>query len=213
MGAEEALLLRWATEHVRPGSIVWDIGANVGVFALAAAVRAGTAGRVLALEADPFLSGLLERSAASRPSGSAPITVVHAAACDVDGPVAFHVAAEGRASSHIAGAGQSTAGGTRAILEVRGVTLDSLLASQGGPTLVKIDVEGAEGAVLRGARDLLRRFRPVVLCEVAEASRAGVSSELQALGYSLYDAEVGPIERRRLALAPWNTLALPEGGA
>lgn len=210
LGAEEQGLLRWAQEHVRPGSVVWDVGANVGVFAFAAAARAGARGRVLAVEADPFLAGLLRRTASRSPPGVAPVSVLEAAACDRQGAVAFHVAANGRASSHLAGAGQSTAGGAREVRQVAGVTLDSLRRDHGAPALVKIDVEGAEDAVLRGARELLSVERPVLLCEVSDATRGNVSRQLRDLGYRLYDAEAPPSERGALQEAPWNTLALPQ---
>lgn len=209
LGVEENLLLRWATEFVAPGSVVWDIGANVGVCAFAAAARAGASGRVLAVEADPFLASLLRRSASERPSEVAAVNVLEAAACDRLGPVAFHVAAQGRASNHIEGAGQTTAGGAREVRQVAGVTLDSLRAREGPPALVKIDVEGAEAAVLRGARELLAVDRPVLLCEVSEAARAEVTRELQALGYRLFDAERSRSERRVQPQASWNTLAMP----
>jgi hypothetical protein len=62
-------LLDCASVLVQPGHKVWDIGANVGVFAFAAAGRAGSGGRVLAVEPDPWLFGLLQRSRAAPRAG------------------------------------------------------------------------------------------------------------------------------------------------
>src|SRR5437764_9039310 len=59
----DPLLLRACRELVRPGDVVWDIGANVGLFSFAAAALAGPHGRVLAVEADTWLVDLLRRSA------------------------------------------------------------------------------------------------------------------------------------------------------
>ncbi len=211
LGAEEAMLLRWAHEFVAPGDVVWDIGANVGVFAFGAAARAGPTGRVLAIEPDPFLASLLRRTAAERLPSVACVGVMEAAACDRMGPISFHVAARGRASNHIDGAGQTTSGGSRQVRDIVGVTLDSLRGEHPPPTLVKIDVEGAEARVLRGGRELLTVDRPVLLCEVSAVAREAVSRELQQLGFLLFDAELSRSERRPLLQAAWNTLATPPG--
>lgn len=61
-------LTRFAREHVRPGQVVWDIGANVGLFTFLAAGRIGPEGRVLAVDADTWLIGNLRRGAAANPN-------------------------------------------------------------------------------------------------------------------------------------------------
>lgn len=55
---------RVAEEEIAPGHVVWDIGANVGVFTLASAAMAGRNVFVLDVEPDPMLAGLLGRSTA-----------------------------------------------------------------------------------------------------------------------------------------------------
>jgi FkbM family methyltransferase len=210
LGAEERRLLDWARELVGPGASVWDVGANVGVFAFAAASRAGRAGRVLAFEPDPFLAGLLRRTATAVPSQLAMVEVVEAAACERVGRARLHIAARGRASNHLEGAGRTTAGGIRDVREVAALTLDSLLSSCRAPDLLKIDVEGAEAAVLRGARELLRGHRPRLLCEVSAELQEVVTGELNELGYRLFDAERPAAQRQPIERAAWNTLALPK---
>src|SRR5271168_2308423 len=56
-------LLAMARELVRPASVVWDVGANVGLFAFSAAAMAGPSGLVLAIEPDIWLAHLVDRSA------------------------------------------------------------------------------------------------------------------------------------------------------
>src|SRR5579864_2740911 len=59
-------LLRNAHEIVKRGDTVWDVGANVGVFSVAAAVMAGRTGEIFAIEPDTTLVELLRRTAASQ---------------------------------------------------------------------------------------------------------------------------------------------------
>jgi len=103
-----------ATRYVRPGACVWDIGGNVGVFALAAAHRAGSSGRVITVEADPFLASLLQRTALHTRNQDLSVSVLCAAASSASGLARFNVAARGRSSNALEQAGaRVTAGGIR----------------------------------------------------------------------------------------------------
>jgi FkbM family methyltransferase len=205
-------LLRLAAELVGPGEVVWDVGANVGLFAFAAAHAAGPQGRVLAVEADPWLAGLLRRSAQARSAGSAPVEILPAAVMDRQGTVELCVSARGRAGNHLrAVRGSSQTGGVRQVQEIESVTLDGLLDSFPPPGLVKIDVEGAEALCLRGGEKLLREVRPRLLVEVAEPNADEIGARLRAEGYSIFDARTPkriPLER-----PPWDTLAVPLAGS
>ncbi|HEY8021033.1 MAG TPA: FkbM family methyltransferase [Thermoanaerobaculia bacterium] len=206
----DPLLFALAAELVRPGAAIWDVGANVGLFALAASFRAGPAGSVLAVEPDAWLAALIERSIRSLPAHCAPVSVLSAAISDAPGTAEFAIAARGRATSHLASVGGSTqSGGARAVRQVPIETLDGLLARFPAPRLLKLDVEGAEGRCLAGAGRLLAEVRPAMLCEVAEENAAAVGGIFAAQGYLLFDAEVAAPERRPIARPVWNTLALP----
>lgn len=65
------------------------------------------------------------------------------------------------------------------------ITLDGLLGSVLPPTLVKIDVEGAEVEVLRGAERLLSSVRPVLYLETVGSTHSQCERILQAAGYDL----------------------------
>ena len=79
MNSVDPTLLELAREFVTPGSVVWDIGANVGLFSFAAASMAGPEGLVVALEPDAWLVQLLRRSSLEQPAGSAAVQVIPAA--------------------------------------------------------------------------------------------------------------------------------------
>lgn len=195
-------------ETVRPGAVVWDIGANVGLFSFAAAAAAGPDGHVLAVEPDTWLVGLLRRSAAL-PGRRAPVEVLASAIGESTGVSRFCIAARNRATSHLAGYGHRAQ--VRAVQPVPTLTLDDLLAHAPAPDVLKIDVEGAELLVLSGGRRLLATARPVVVCEVAAANSAAVHALLTEHGYRVLDGDVPPPHRVPLPAAPWTTLAVPVG--
>jgi hypothetical protein len=75
----DPLLVCLAERYVRPGHVVWDVGANLGLFGFPAAAIAGPDGAVWAFEPDAWLVQVLRSSARLQPPTSAPVTVVPAA--------------------------------------------------------------------------------------------------------------------------------------
>jgi FkbM family methyltransferase len=206
-------LLRLAAELVHPGHVVWDIGANLGLFSFAAAAAAGSSGRVLAVEPDVALVSLLRRSAARSQRRSAssrrPCATVDVLPAAVTGDLAvarFHVARRDRATRHLDGLGISQAGASPGTELVPVVTLDWLTASFQPPDVIKIDVEGDEAMVLAGATLVLRRH-PVIVCEVAVRNSEIVAEILGQHGYTLYDGDQPRHFRVPLTVAPPTTLA------
>jgi len=207
----DPLLLRLAAELVAPGAVVWDVGANVGLFAFAAAYHAGPAGRVLAVEADDWLAALVRRSAAAAGPAYAPVDVLAAAVADRAGIADLWIAERGRAGNHLRNVpGSTQTGGRRETRKVVTVTLDGLLDWFPAPGLLKIDVEGAEALCLQGAERLLREIRPAVVCEVTGENTEAVAAQLRRHRYALFDAAAAPALRRPLAAPVWNTLAVPD---
>lgn len=201
-------LFHAARELVRPGDVIWDIGTNVGLFAFAAAAQAGPNGYVLAVEPDLWLVQLLQRSRAIQPASSAPMKVLPAAISDSVDVAEFCIAARGRSSNCLAGMGGSQTGGTREREHVVTVTLDWLAERFPPPSVLKVDVEGAEALVLRGSRRVLAQSRPRILIEVYEQNSAEVGRVLRELGYRLFDADQPAELRRPLEVPAYNTLAV-----
>jgi FkbM family methyltransferase len=191
-----------AGKLVRPGDIVWDAGANVGLFSFAAAAKAGATGKVLAIEPDPWLGTLLRRSAAEVVSDAAPVDVLNVAVSDRSGILEFNIAKRGRSSNFVSGFGSTQAGGPRSSFPVVAVTLDWLSEHSGSPAIIKIDVESMEHLVLRGASAVLRS-RPVIITEVGQEHMPEVSELLK--GYRLLDTELRPI----VGGCPFNIIAVP----
>ena len=134
---------------VGPGFTVLDVGANVGAYTLLFATWVGPAGHVIAFEPAPAsiaglrrqlgLNGLTDR-----------VDVVEAAVAGTVGSASF--ACDGASGANALGTG---ARGARTIT-VATTTIDAFCAERGvRPDVIKIDVEGAELDVLRGARRTL----------------------------------------------------------
>lgn len=210
MAKVDPSLLRLAELYVRRGHTVWDIGANMGLFSVAAAAKAGREGNVFAFEADAWLVQQLHRTVRAQPRASAAITVLPVAVGGSTGLRRFAVSRRCRAMNTLA----DYAGDEQGVehRNVMSVDASSLLEWLPQPQVIKIDVEGAELEVLRAAVPILEHCRPIVICEVWPGNRAEVSRVLKGAGYSLHDADTpstGGTTPPALQEASWNTLALP----
>lgn len=202
-------LLMNAAETVKPGDVVWDVGANMGLFSFASAGLAGRGGRVYAFEPDNTLVRLLRKSALLNPE-AAPVEVVPCAVYDSVSLLRFNIANRSRASNFLDGFGFSQTGGVRESHTVPAVSLDWAAERIPPPDVLKIDVEGAELGVFRGAVKLLESKRPIVLFEsFVGASQDEITDLLHRLGYTLYDSDVVAAERLPLPKAAVFTLAVP----
>jgi FkbM family methyltransferase len=158
------------TEIVREGMTVFDIGAHIGIFSLGVAKRIGPIGKVYAFEPCPETAGILERHVIFN-QWQDRVSVVRAVTSDLNETVSFYVngismsASMGRENVEVLSADRPADGAHR--IDVESVTLDRFCAERNvRPDLFKIDVEGAELRVLRGAKTLLLTARPSILCEV-----------------------------------------------
>ena len=203
-------LLDIAKEVIKSGDVVWDIGANVGLFSFAALNLVGSAGRVLSVEADSFLVNLLRRSAGEGLLKNPQIDILPMAVSNYNGTGMFNLAKRGRASNFLdAVKGSTQSGGVYKKEEVDVVTLDWLLSRYPAPNVVKIDIEGSEYKAFQGASTLLKEARPKLICEIHDENADPITSILQQNGYIIYDAEAVSSERKPLQRAVFNTLACP----
>jgi FkbM family methyltransferase len=161
---------------LRPGDCVFDVGANTGFFTLLASELVGPTGQVVAFEPLPRNLAYLQRHLRMNRANN--VRLCAAAVADEAGNAMFTVA--GNPSM-----GGLSAAGT---LAVPVVTLDDFIRDDGvkPPRVVKIDVEGAEAAVLRGATKLLARHRPtVLLAGHGTAQQEQCAALLAGLGYEV----------------------------
>jgi FkbM family methyltransferase len=176
----ERLALRDCLALISPGDVVVDVGANIGLYSLAAAARGAS---VHAFEPVPSTADRFERNLELNPGFD--VTLRRCAVSGVSGSLALFSESFDRYSGH-ASAHAPDAEGSYSVT-VPAVTLDAALADLDDPIrLVKVDVEGHEAAVLRGAGQVFDRLEPrYLLLEVEDQHlRAGGSSASAVLGHA-----------------------------
>lgn len=183
--AEQREEFRSFVSHCWRGMRLFDIGAHFGVFSLAAGLLGGTA---VAVDPSPISTRMIARQARLNHC-TAKIQIVNAAISDTNGAI-------GMLSSGVFTAGYFRVEEGRRESELtrtRALTVDEMSRQFGSPTHVKIDVEGHEAAVLRGARDTLNRFAPLLFLELhndrvrfASADPTSCLTQLDELGYATY---------------------------
>lgn len=156
-GVWEPHLTQWLERRLKPGDGFVDLGANIGVYAVLGARLVGPSGHVVAVEASPdFHRGLLRNAALN---GRGNIRAVNAAVSDRRERLTFVLA-----SSRNMGANSIVPyeGPAESTFETEACTAADLLRPEevANARVIMVDVEGAEGAVVRGMEPLLDRLRP-----------------------------------------------------
>jgi FkbM family methyltransferase len=157
------------------GSTVIDVGANIGFYSVPFARWVGPRGRLIAIEPEALNKRrLAARIAAAGVAGRS--LLFEAAAAEKSGRQWLAINPEHPGDHKLADRG------TAAGMEIDAHALDDLLVAHPGPpvSLIKIDVQGAELRVIRGARELLGRDRPALLVEI-DPTNSESADELLAL--------------------------------
>jgi FkbM family methyltransferase len=156
----DALQIIWLDQHLKEGDTVIDVGAHCGGISALMAAKCGQTGKVVSFEPDPYPRAMLLRTFALNPGLKMP-TVEPVGCWDVDGEATLY-SDRGNARSALA----LLVADVPEKLTVPTVTLDSYLSAHTlEPQCVKIDAEGAEIRILKGATRLLAG-KAEILCEL-----------------------------------------------
>jgi FkbM family methyltransferase len=180
-GNYESAVWKILQSHLKPGTVLYDVGAHIGLFSLIAARDLGVQGSVFVFEPDPTNLRRIEEHASRNGLGA--LGIIPKAAWFIDGRMKFQRACSQSSMNRGAIAEDNSAAGESTI-EVETVTLDSFGREHALPSIIKIDVEGSEAAVLRGSEGIFQSAKPVVICEIHHAQAASdVTRWLRARGY------------------------------
>ena len=181
---------------VTSGSLVLDIGANIGAHTLTLADRVGPAGRVLAFEPTDYAFTKLGKNLALNPELARRVSAYHCFLAGADADPVPSAIYSSWPLAHEAGLHAKHLGREMNTEAARARSIDSVLAESADRpvSLVKLDVDGFECDVLKGATKLLRETRPVFVMELAPyvleergASLAELLSFFLPAGYRFYD--------------------------
>jgi FkbM family methyltransferase len=200
---------RFIREWVKSDAVVWDIGANLGLFALPAGLKA-MAGRTYVFEPDVELAHNLLRSLRLNQNKNLKIAVLCVAVSNADGVADFTISKFSRAMNKLEAVGkwhqdQVVAEETRLVPTMR---IDTLVRTLAPPTILKVDVEGAEVNVLQGGEATISTHRPTILIEGPRELWDPMQAFFVKHRYVLFDGEAEG--HSPLSHPVWSTIAVPE---
>jgi FkbM family methyltransferase len=179
-------------DHCDPDAVIYDIGANVGVYSLALAVDSPER-RLLAFEPAPRIRAQLEANVDCN-SLTSRIDVLDCGVGDEDGTAPFYLSTYPELSGFDRESASRWEASLAETITVPVRRVDTIAESHSPPDAIKIDVEGAGPAVLRGATETLRTAQPTLFIEVHEE---GLSTDtghelrdiLETVDYSIIERD------------------------
>ena len=180
-GTYEVARVRAFADMITQGAVVYDVGANVGIYSLLASLRAGPSGKVYAFE--PLERNLQHLRRHIALNNLQNCTVFEEAVCNEEGTRRFSTAASDSCTARLSPDGE---------IRVPSTTLDTCIYGAKRlcpPDIIKIDVEGAELEVLEGAHRALAEFHPTIFLEIHGTQlHAECRAFLSKKGYQIAEA-------------------------
>jgi FkbM family methyltransferase len=154
----EPTLFDFLRRTIQPGDVVLDVGGFLGAYAILAARWAGPSGRVVTFEPTAWTAGIAREHFRMNPEGER-VTLIEAAVSDRAGRARFATFDQAYRNQIIAGEPDGSNHQSQHY-SVPTVTIDDVCRERGlRPTLIRMDVQGAEFAALEGARRTIQDGR------------------------------------------------------
>jgi FkbM family methyltransferase len=185
LGTYEPELQASLRELIKPGMVIYDVGANIGYVSLLLAKASGETGKVYAFEALPENAERWRINMALN-GMEARLSLFAGAVTQTTGPVRFLVHASGGMGKASGSAGRQDQ--YESEMSVPGISLDEFVYGQANPPpqVVKMDIEGGEVLALPGMQRVLAQARPLMLMELHGPDSSRVAWDtLTAAGYQI----------------------------
>jgi FkbM family methyltransferase len=194
----ESATMRVYLQALSHAKVVLDIGANMGLYSLVAAAL-DHARQVFAFEPVPEVAEVLECNVHKNRLFN--LSVQRVAVTDHSGKLKLYVRTDTSSLPTDSSAVEGFRANVREIT-VPAITVEQFVADQGigRIDLMKIDTEATEPQVLRGAMSVIRRDKPVIICEVlAGRTEPQLQALLEGTGYRYFHiAPQGLVEKQRI---------------
>lgn len=213
LGTYELEVQSAVLDFVKPGMVVYDVGANIGYISLLLAKTVTQTGHVYAFEVLPQNIARLRANLAANQFEQL-VSVVPTAVVDEARQVHFLIGPSTGMGKVEGSAGRDGVGYSRSF-DVPGLSLDDFVYRQGNPVpqVIKMDIEGGEVMALPGMAEVLSKVHPLLLLELHGQQAAEVAwNLLRAEGYRLYRLAGGYPEIDRLEALDWKAYLLAKAG-
>jgi FkbM family methyltransferase len=170
----EERIMQMARHFVKPGTTVFDVGANYGQFSIMLAAMAGVDGSVHAFEANPHICAILEANLAV--NGIHSVIVHQKAVYESSGETLLFPVPD--LTKYISYGSFGVDPRAEKGIEVETIALDDVSVEK-PVSFLKVDVQGADLMVLRGARSLIRRHRMPIVLEYEECFQEQFETSLR----------------------------------
>lgn len=204
LGASECRLTRFIIKNLNPSDIFYDVGANYGFYSALASYLIGRGtGQAHIFEPNPSAIRYIKKN---MNADGKKIFINEVGVADTEGMTVFYDTVEGGKG------GMSTMLKETVLrwklpfkeIKIKTATLDDYALAHAPPTFLKIDVDGSEKKVIRGAVKMLKSAAPIIAMEVWDANHVKADTMealriLQDLGYESFRLdEKGEIQREHL---------------
>jgi FkbM family methyltransferase len=188
LGIYETEVIRLLQKYIRPADHCVDVGAHLGYLTILMTLLVGETGQVTSFEPVPETFRVLEENI--RINNLRNVRLQNAALAEKSGTLSLAINEQQELSWTPSSVGYAV-GQNQYAITVPAISLDDFLShSTRMPAVIKIDVEGAELSVLRGAGETLRRERPVVFVEIHGWGTPGSREVMDFLAEMNYEVSI-----------------------
>lgn len=185
--------LEFFASVIKPGATILDVGANIGIYSLMASVKAGNNGKVYAFEPAEWAINRLKKNISINKFSN--IEVIEKGVGEAPGHFNFYVCEDDAYNS----LGNSPMEGVKEVRKIEVITVDDFVRERelSKVDVLKIDTEGADYLVLKGASSLLQsKNPPIIFCEYNKNIKEGFEFTLKDfdqflnnMGYKVFELQ------------------------